>query len=163
MTVETVVRELRKQSGWMVRVKGSNLELIRTFSGRPITLLLTSVRGKFRLKFPTYIFNSRISHFAPSEPENRFCRNKTLLTMAVKMLKRSTVWDCIENKNSFMVINSANIKADKSRLRTELQSLHAYVPREVTRERAQSALKNLEPRIAKAYKKSQTAKKRRKR
>ena len=134
MTITNVLKELRKQSGWVVRVRGTTLELVRSFNGRPVTILLTYSRGKYRIRFPSYIFNSTISHFAPNEPESRFCRNKALLTSVVGVLKRSAVWACIDNKD-FMVVNSANKKADKSRLRTELQSLYSYTPREITRKK----------------------------
>jgi len=137
--MKDVLQALRGQRGWLVRAKGTNLELIRNFNGRPVTLFLNPAgHGKYHLRFPSYIFQSTISHFAPTEDERRFCRNKDLLGAVIKVLKRSELWKHIENQN-FMIVNPANSRSDKTKLRTELESLRAYTPRELIREQAKKA------------------------
>jgi len=128
-SLSEILQILRKERGWLLRVKGSDLEMIRTFNGRPVTLLLESQGGgRYHLVFPSYIFHSTISHFAPSEEEHRFCRNKNLLASVVKVLKRSALWDRLENKD-FMVVNTANNRSNKAKLRSELEFLRSYRPR----------------------------------
>lgn len=123
-----IVKDLKRQKGWFVREQGKDLELIKYMRGRAITVRLKRLENnQFRLIFPSYIFQSPISHWGPETDEVRFCRNKSMLTSLIKALKRSAVWKYIDNQH-FLVINKFNAKSDKRVVKKSLLDLYEYEP-----------------------------------
>jgi len=120
------INELLKEKYWLVRENSTGIQLVRNINGKPVMVNLRKEPGnkKYHLIFPSYIFQSSISHFSPSENEFRFCRNKKILISLVKILKKSAAWNLINNKD-FIAINSANRKSNKDRIRKELEDLYA--------------------------------------
>ena len=122
-----IIKELQKESRWIVRPRSAgNIELIKTCYGKPIFITLRNMNGgKYQLEFPSYIFNSAVSHLKPSIDELRFCRNKVMLLGLIKALKRTRVWELVINKD-FVVINDKNKKSDKDQIRAELKKVIKY-------------------------------------
>ena len=119
-----LVDRLRQEEHWLIEKASANeIQLVKSSCGRIVTIrLLRTSRNKYHVVFPSYLFVSRISHFAPTEEEHRNCRNKNILKSLIKMLKRSLVWDYIENQD-FLTINDHNEKSNKRELRKELNEL----------------------------------------
>jgi len=125
-----LIDRLRQEKYWLLEKASPNeIRLAKSISGRVVTIrLLRTSHNKYRVVFPSYLFVSRISHFAPTEEEHRNCRNKTILTSLVKVLKHSLVWDYVEN-HDFMTINEHCKKSNKSQLQEELEALLKPIPR----------------------------------
>lgn len=124
------IRALKREQKWLVRQKGKDIELARTINGRPIFITLEKKgrrKNRFHLVFPSYIFHSHNAHFGPSTEEVRVCRNKALLRSLIKTLKKSCVWDMIDNQG-FLVVNDDNARSDKQSLKKELQDLYGWDP-----------------------------------
>jgi len=124
MTRADALRSLKSEHYWLVRNIGSDIELVRTIYGRPTVVLLRNIPGsqKYSLEFPSYIFQSTISHFSPATDEIRLCRNKSLLISLIRMLHRTAIWNFIDNQD-FMVINDHNPRSNKNKLRRQLNNL----------------------------------------
>jgi len=123
VSVSSALDRLKKEKYWLCRASGSKVHLSRMMSGKAINLLLTkNSRGKFNIQFPAYLFTSKISHFGPSQDEYRFCRNKALLFSLMGALKRSAVWNLIDNKD-FIVVNNDNPRSDKRSLKKKLRTV----------------------------------------
>lgn len=128
-TLDESIKTLKRERSWLVRQKGKNIELVRNINGRPIfiTLEKNGPGNKFHLVFPSYIFHSHNAHFGPSTNEVRMCRNKALLRSLIKTLKKSAVWDMIDNQG-FLIVNGDNSKSDKKTLKKELKELYGWDP-----------------------------------
>jgi len=116
-----LVERLRQEKYWLLdQVSQNEISLVKSMGGKVITIrLLRTGNNKYKVIFPSYIFHSQISHFAPKEDEHRNCRNKVLLMSLIKVLKRSLIWDYVDNQD-FLTINDHNKKANKSKLQKEL-------------------------------------------
>lgn len=124
VTKKRAVEALTNEKHWLVREVSGGIELVRNISGKAVTVTLRSNgHGQYDLVFPSYIFQSTISHFSPSRAEVRFCRNKQLLFSLIKVLKRSAAWKFISNKE-FMVVNDQNPKSNKKDLKSQLKNLY---------------------------------------
>ena len=118
-----LVDQLRKEKHWLLeKVSRDEIRLARTINGRPVTIRLLKIGDKYRVVFPSYIFQSRISHFAPMEEELRNCRNRAILISLIKLLRRSAIWEYVINQD-FMTVNRYNEKSNKRKLRKELREL----------------------------------------
>lgn len=123
-SMKKLAKTLRNEKFWLVGEKVSKIELTRTVSNRVVTVELTPgiTAGKIHLSFPSYLFQSRISHFAPKGgSETRLTRNKGILSSLVKMLRHSAVWEFVENKD-FIEVNPF-FKGKKVKIREELLRL----------------------------------------
>jgi len=116
------MKRLHREKYWLPEKAGKDeIRLAREVNGKVVTLrLIRAGKEKYHLVFPSYLFNSKISHFSPADDEYRFCRNKTVLMSLLKMLRRSLLWNYISNRD-FLVVNDHNEKSSKSKLRKELQ------------------------------------------
>jgi len=122
MTFTKVEKLLRDDGGWLVKRVGQELQLIRTFSGKAIVVRLCKAVGGYEILFPSYLFESKISHYAPVVDEIRFSRNKSIITSLVHYLQRTGIWDNIVNKH-FVKINRKNKRSDKDVLTGEIKEL----------------------------------------
>jgi len=121
-----LVKKLRNEKYWLVEKvsKKKEVKLNRLANGKVVSIrLVPSLNNKYRIIFPSYLFFSKISHFSPVDNEYRNCRNKAILKSLVKLLKRSSIWDYIENKD-FLTINDHNKRSDKENLKKELKELY---------------------------------------
>lgn len=121
---------LRNERNWIVEERtGGTISMTKAINGRAVHVSLIRQPGKkkYELRFPSYIFQSTISHFGPASDEVRLCRNKHLLFTLIKALKRSAAWPLIDNQN-FLVINSANPRSNKAALKKQLEDIVNYEP-----------------------------------
>lgn len=118
--LKSLAKTLRNERFWLVGEKATKIELTRTVGDRVVTVELTpgTTAGKVHLSFPSYLFQSRISHWAPKEEEVRLTRNKSILTSLVKTLRRSAAWKVIENKD-FVQVNPY-FRGKKVKIKEEL-------------------------------------------
>lgn len=117
---KTLMRVIR---GGQVYTRGNDIVVVKKGVGSPVTVILSPEgKNKYELKFPTYIFVSRISHFSPKEEEHRYCRNKTVLISIIRDLKRAQIWPKIINRD-FLKVNDLNRKASKKDREETLQGL----------------------------------------
>lgn len=117
------ILSLIRAERWLARKAGRTIEISRIFCGKPVTVqLILSSNNGIRVVFPSYLFNSSISFFTPTEPETRFCRNKQLLKSLIRALKKSALWKYVENKD-FIQINRFNKIASKTKVRKEFDSM----------------------------------------
>jgi len=79
--MSSIMERLYKEKYWLPEKSGNDeIRLSREVNGKVVTLrLIRSGKEKYHLVFPSYLFNSKISHFSPADEEYRFCRNKTVL------------------------------------------------------------------------------------
>lgn len=88
------------------------------------TITLTRVaEGRYHLHPPRGEYRCRTSHFEFYEPELRMSRNKIRIMSLVRRLKRSAVWDLVENREGFVMLNDGNKSVDKRLLGKELRTL----------------------------------------
>lgn len=119
-TMKKLAKALHAERFWLVGEKATKIELSRTVGDRVVTVELTpgTVQGKVHLSFPSYLFQSKISHWSPTEDEIRLTRSKSILTSLVKTLRRSIVWDFVENKD-FIKVNPY-FRGKKTKIKEEL-------------------------------------------
>ena len=131
MTHKEIIQKLKKERFWTVRERGRSLELAKSVNGRMVivALLYQPKTRKYTLVFPSYVFQSAISHFGPVTEEVRFCRNKSMLFSLIRMLKRSAIWKYLDNQ-TFLTINVHNSRSDKGDLKQQLKGIYDYKPRE---------------------------------
>ena len=117
-------KRIEEDGRWLIspKVSSESISLFKFFSCKVISVVLRRESEGYVIKFPDYIFESSISHFAPAEEEKRLCRNKTMITSLIKMLKRVNLWDSVSNKD-FLRINKNNKRSSKKDLKKELTSL----------------------------------------
>ena len=100
--------------------------LSRSIGGKPIAFILEQplghAMGGFWIKPPAYIFKSKISFFDFCEDENRWTRNKQIITALLKLLRCSGIWRYIENK-TFFEVNKNTTKATQKKAVDELARL----------------------------------------
>lgn len=122
---------LRNERNWIVEEKaGGDITMTKIINGRAVHVGLHRQPGKkkYELRFPSYVFQSTISHFGPASDEIRLCRNKHLLFTLIRALKRSAAWPLIDNQR-FLVINSANPRSNKAVLKKQLDDIVNYDPK----------------------------------
>lgn len=120
-SMRALAKTLQNERFWLVEEKAKRkIELTRTVGDRVVTVELTpgTTAGKVHLSFPSYLFQSKISHWAPTEEETRLTRNKNVLISLVKTLRRSAVWKFVENKD-FIQVNPF-FKGKKAKIKEEL-------------------------------------------
>lgn len=122
MNKKEASKNLLNENLSLTRKIGQDIEIVKKINGRPITAKLISIGSKYKLIFPNYIFHSSISHFAPAEDEKRMCRNKKVLISIIETLKKTGMWEYVENKD-FLVVNKHNFKSDKNLLKHDLKKL----------------------------------------
>lgn len=121
--------------GFTVVEKSSNhFEIYGTFNKRGYSFVLIkdheasigtdgSVRSiRFKIAPPTYKFNGLNSHFTYEDDEQRFFRNKQLITKIVIALQKSGVWDILSNQ-CFFRINDDNKHLDREKVKNLYKSL----------------------------------------
>ena len=101
------------------------LYLKKLVNGLDISVLLkpTVNTDTYFLSFPTYVFESKVSHFSPGYEENRFCRRKDVLVRVIRIFQRIDIWKCITNKKELLKVNSNNKRSNKKELNAFLKSL----------------------------------------
>jgi hypothetical protein len=122
--MNNIVERLKSDKFWLLeKASKDDISLVKSIGGRVVTIRLSRIdKDKYKVIFPSYIFTSKVSHFAPTENEYRNCRNRNIILSLVKLLKRTQIWNNIENKD-FFTINEENEKSNKSQLRKELTEL----------------------------------------
>lgn len=126
-TLSNTIMQLVRKEKWLARQIGTAIEISRVFLGKPIRVQLIPIgKDKVQVVFPSYLFQSSISFFAPQEPEVRFCRDKRLLRYLIKSLKKSQLWQYVENKD-FVIINAVNKNVTNAKLNKEYNALMADV------------------------------------
>lgn len=100
------------------------LEIIREEKRRKISFkfFYNPSDDTFEMQIPDNEYFSSISHFEYDRAERRHVRDKVVIIMLIKDLKRSGLWEKISNKD-LIVVNDRNKKSDKSKLRSLLDSL----------------------------------------
>ena len=120
---------MKSRRGWVVCQRGQDIQMVRNLSGRAVIINLRKQKGrkKYILEFPSYIFESKISHWGPSQDEVRMCRNKNMMISLVRALKRTAAWNIIDNQH-FLTINTSNPYSNKIEVRKQLKDLYNYDP-----------------------------------
>lgn len=123
MNKSTIKKRIEKKKGWLVREKGGAIICDRQYASKNIEFSLTSVgKGLYEIRHPSYLFESRVSHFKSVQEDIRLSLNKVYLKSVVRMLKRAEIWPSIINQN-FLKVNDKNRKSNKSDVRSELKGL----------------------------------------
>jgi hypothetical protein len=122
ITLKKLAEALTEEGHFLTGIIGNKMRLNKTVNGRPVSVFITRINGKLSLEFPKYIFNSMCADYEPSDTELRYCRNKVLLFHLVRTLKRSRVWNYIDNKN-FIKVNTHKKKSDKKSLEKRLHQI----------------------------------------
>lgn len=125
MNKSEIITRLESSGRWVTQQAGNAKELVicRSYGGKAIKMTMVRVvDGLWEVRFPSYLFDSRVSHFRSVEPEERFCQNKGLLFSTVRCFKKAGIWEEIANKR-FFEVNESNRKSKKSKLRSSLEEL----------------------------------------
>lgn len=119
-----IISHLRKDASWLVHEeRHGNIFISKDFNKRPITIKLEKRSNNlYHLVFPSYIYQSAISHYTSSENESRFCRNKTLLFQLIRYLKHTGAWNFIDNIN-FLKVNTLNKNVEEKELQLALKGI----------------------------------------
>jgi hypothetical protein len=107
---------LQQSSYFLVkRLNRHSIQLVRRVKRQTISIILDETTTGFWIRPPSYLFRSKISFFEYNEDETRWTRNKYLIYSIIKVLKKTQIWDAIENKDFFKVNeNRPDIIRDKA-------------------------------------------------
>lgn len=122
VTLKALADLLKEDGHCLVGIIGNSLKITREYASRPVMVDITYINGKFSLSFPNYLFRSKISHFAPTTKEMRYCCNKAVIFSLIRLLKRSRVWNYVDNKD-FIQVNDKNEGSNKKALSKALDNL----------------------------------------
>lgn len=112
--LQKAVGELILNRNFTVAKQDVNIKLIKMFGKRPVVVLLERIpMGGFWIRNPSREDRSVNAFFDYPDTPTRVTRNKDLIKYLVKHLKKSLIWEFIENKD-FFVINKHNKKANKT-------------------------------------------------
>jgi len=122
---ESVISQLEAEKHYKVRSTKHKIFLTKMITKKPVTFtLVRDIESKGYIMLPcNYTFRSRISHFDYCEDENRFTRNKGVIKSFLRSLQRSFVWNHITNKDSFLKVNSFNLKSKKGDVKKQLKDM----------------------------------------
>jgi hypothetical protein len=119
---------LAKQNQFLVNQQGSDIQICERVSHNPSTITLTPYgnNGKWYIQPPKYRFVSYNSFWDYVSPEDRMTRNKVTLSKFVEKLKKTGVWEHIENQE-FIKINPHHhhFNAIKSKAQKQLSKLYS--------------------------------------
>ena len=126
MTITDSLANVKKEGKYIIQKEGGGFSLSRKYCGKDIEIKLTPLevvknRKIYKVIFPTYLFTSRISHFAPVDEEKRLCRNKSLLLSFMKMANRTGLIKFIDR--NFITVNEDNKRSNKRELWKILKNL----------------------------------------
>jgi hypothetical protein len=109
------IHELQMLSEFLVVRTSSGYRISKIINKKAVSLDLDLYGvDRFWIKPPAYIFKAKNSFFEFCEDENRWTRNKVIIENMVKSLKRTLVWELIENKNFFQVNeNNKTLRSSK--------------------------------------------------
>ena len=121
----SVVAQLESEKNYKVRYTADKIFLTKMITKKPITFtLVRDIESRGYIMMPcNYTFRSSVSHFDYYEDESRFTRNKGVIKSFLKTLQNSFIWKYISNKDSFLKVNSFNIKSKKDNARKELKNM----------------------------------------
>lgn len=119
-----ILKAIDKEKKWLKKKRGASIELYRVVNGKPLSVFLhyRESSQKFEISFPNYVFESKVSYFAPKQEERRLCRNKVAIASVIKVLRKSALWRFISNKD-FVVVNESNKRVSRTRIRRELDKI----------------------------------------
>lgn len=107
---------------WLVSSHSSSqIQLTKVFGRTPVSVILERhLSGLYTIEPVTYAFKSTVSHFDYFTEEERRIRNKNVFKSLFQTLKRVKMWHGIENKESFIRVNTTNKKSNKDKVKREL-------------------------------------------
>ena len=121
----SIIAQLETEKRYTVRHTTNKIFLTKMIAKKPITFtLIRDIESKGYVMMPcNYTFRSTVSHFDYGDDEQRYTRNKGVINSFLKTLKSSFIWNHIVNKDSFLKVNTFNLKSKKVNARKELKDM----------------------------------------
>jgi len=119
-----LVGRLQQDGRWLVSQSIDQIQVTKKFGSHVASIILEKTKsGSYRVLPAKYEFRAVQSHFDYLIPEERWSRNKHVFICLIKTLKKIKMWDFIENKETFIKVNTNNKKSNKNKLYDDLKGL----------------------------------------